>query len=530
MERGAERQRGGDREVAEEKGSVERQWGEAEVLALMSVWDEVGAQHVAESRTTFELISERLRRLSVVRSWWECQAKCRSLGLQSRKPDAAAGPSADYSPGVDGGPVEGWEEEVEDVGNQRGIYPSSVTIPMQEGIRSRIHRALPYTPSVAEEGGRHWTDDEVRALLCVWADRRIRERLKCTLRNKSIFQEMARQMQRNFGVVRNWKQCRTKYKNLKYDYKTAKSAHAAGGSSAGGPGKYMKFFDEVEAILLDRGLENGTMEMQQKLYDGEMGAGRLQTPAQTSASESEVVIEIDDDDNSDDYDMDGDMEVKWRGSDAQLTLSDPSSSEQFHVVTVSDTGRNWSDQEVRALVQVWSDERVCRQLESSTRKRDIFVQISNRLMQQGIERDWKQCHTKYKNLKYLYRSLQRGKTDEADPRRLMRFYDEVDAIMNRTTNGSPQDTGAADHQADSGRLAMLEDCEENDHVEVYLKKMNTVTTLAGATVDRTCSPDSVLSISLDVAPNDEELRLNAVQELRLDQQHRSMSEPNIIIY
>ncbi|XP_045899429.1 multifunctional protein ADE2 isoform X1 [Micropterus dolomieu] len=522
MERGAERQRGGDREVVEGKGSVERQWGEAEVLALMSVWDEVGAQHVAESRTTFELISERLRRLSVVRSWWECQAKCRSLGLQSRKPDAAAGTSANYSPGMDGRPVEGWEEEVEDVGNQRGIYPSSVTIPMQEGIRSRIHRALPYAPTVAEEGGRHWTDDEVRALLCVWADRRIRERLKCTLRNKSIFQEMARQMQRNFGVVRNWKQCRTKYKNLKYDYKTAKSAHAAGGSSAGGPGKYMKFFDEVEAILLDRGLENGTVEMQKKLYDGEIGAGRIQTPAQTTASESEVVIEIDDDDNSDDYDMDGDMEVKWRGTDAHLTLTDPSSSDQFHVVTVSDTGRNWSDQEVRALVQVWSDERVCRQLESSTRKRDIFVQISNRLMQQGIERDWKQCHTKYKNLKYLYRSLQRGKTDEADPRRLMRFYDEVDAIMNRTTNGSPHDTGALDYQANSGRLGTSEDCE-NDRVDVYLAKMNTATTMAGAMEERTCSPDSVSSISLDVMPNEEEPRMRIVQELRLDQQHRLTS-------
>ncbi|KAG8003450.1 Multifunctional protein ADE2 [Nibea albiflora] len=512
MERGAERQRGGDREVVEEKGSVERQWGEAEVLALMTVWDEVGAQHVAESRTTFELISERLRRLSVARSWWECQAKCRSLGLQSRKPDAAA---ANYSPGVDARPEEGWEEEVEDVGNQRGIYPSSVT--MQEGIRSRIHRALPYTPNVAEEGGRHWTDDEVRALLCVWADRRVRESLKCTLRNKSIFQEMARQMQRNFGVVRNWKQCRTKYKNLKYDYKTAKSAHAAGGSGTGGPGKYMKFFDEVEAILLDRGLENGTVEMQKKLYDGEMGAGRLQTPAQTLASESEVVIEIDDDDNSDDYDMDADMD-KWRGTDAHLTLADPSSSDQFHVVTVSDTGRNWSDQEVRALVQVWSDERVCRQLESSTRKRDIFVQISNRLMQQGIERDWKQCHTKYKNLKYLYRSLQRGKSDDADPRRLMRFYDEVDAIMNRTTNGSPRDTGAADNQ-DSGRLR-LEDCEENDHVDVYLTKMNTT---AAAMEERSSSSGSVSSISLDVTPNNEEPRLHAVPEPRMDQQHRLMN-------
>lgn len=101
-------------------------------------------------------------------------------------------------------------------------------------------------------------------------------------------------MQRKFGVVRNWKQCRTKYKNLKYDYKIAKSAHVAGGDGLGGPGKYMKFFDEVEAILLDQGLENGTTEMQKKLYDGESGAEALQSLAPAGASESEIVIEIDD--------------------------------------------------------------------------------------------------------------------------------------------------------------------------------------------------------------------------------------------
>lgn len=161
-------------------------------------------------------------------------------------------------------------------------------------MRSRLNCALPYSASVTEEGGRHWTDDEVRALLCVWADRRIRQCLKCTLRNKSIFQEMARQMQRKFGVVRNWKQCRTKYKNLKYDYKIAKSAHAAGGDGAGGPGKYMKFFDEVEAILLDQGLENGISKRQKMMVDGETGTEELDSMPQAGASESEIVIEIDD--------------------------------------------------------------------------------------------------------------------------------------------------------------------------------------------------------------------------------------------
>ncbi|KAM7012742.1 bifunctional phosphoribosylaminoimidazole carboxylase/phosphoribosylaminoimidazole succinocarboxamide synthetase [Tautogolabrus adspersus] len=511
MEGAAERQRAG-REVVEDKGSVERPWGEAEVLALMSVWDEVGAQHVAESRSTFELISERLRRLSIVRSWWECQAQCRSLGLQSRKCDAAA---ANYSAEEEEEEEEdrleeGWEEE-EDEGTQRRIYPSSVPVPMQEGLRTQIHRALSYTPTVVEEGGRHWTDDEVRALLCVWADRRIRERLKSTLRNKCIFQEMAFQMQRNFGVVRNWKQCRTKYKNLKYDHKTAKSAHAAAGSGSGGPGKYMKFFDEVDAILLDRGLEDGTMEMQRRLYDGETGAQRLQTPG----SESEVVIEIDDDSN--DYDMTGDLEARWKRTEAHLSLTDQ--PDQFHVVTVPDTGRNWSEQEVRALVQVWSDERVCRQLESSTRKRDIFVQISNRLLQQGIERDWKQCHTKYKNLKYLYRSLQRGMTKETDPRRIMRFYNEVDAIMTRTKNGRD-----AANNRDSVRLSMSEDCEDTDSIDISLNKMNSESTTAAAMEDRTCSSGS--SVSLDVPANNKEPRIHTVQEERSDLHHRFMSSSN----
>lgn len=160
------------------------------------------------------------------------------------------------------------------------------------GIKSRIHGALPYSQCVAEDGGRHWTDEEVRALLIVWADRSIRERLKCTLRNKSIFQEMACQMQRHFGVVRNWKQCRTKYKNLKYEYKTAKTAQAARARSGASPAKYMKFFDEVEAILLDQELENGTLEMHKRLDDVELGGGSERL--HTHGAESEIVIEIDD--------------------------------------------------------------------------------------------------------------------------------------------------------------------------------------------------------------------------------------------
>lgn len=168
---------------------------------------------------------------------------------------------------------------------------------------------------------------------------------------------------------------------------------------------------------------------------------------------------------------------------------------------------------MQALIQVWSDERICRQLESSTRKRDIFVQIANKLMQQGIERDWKQCHTKYKNLKYLYRSLQRGKADEAERKRVMKFYDEVDAIMTHTANGSPCDTTAADS---AHSIRVLQGSEDTQQDDVYLIN----------TDERTCSSASVSSIATDVASDPEGMQ--TVQEQHADQHHTLMSE--LIIY
>lgn len=111
-------------------------------------------------------------------------------------------------------------------------------------------------------------------------------------------------------------------------------------------------------------------------------------------------------------------------------------TDRFNVITVHDSGRNWSEEEVDKLISIWSEEGIRRQLENSTRNKNIFVQISRRLLQQGVERDWKQCRTKYKNLKYLYRSLQRGKADIGDPRRIMKYYDQLENILTKSTSSS----------------------------------------------------------------------------------------------
>lgn len=63
------------------------------------------------------------------------------------------------------------------------------------------------------------------------------------MRNKRIFEQVAARLQK-FGIDRDWKQCRTKYKNLKHEYKSVKSAQDSGSTS-----KSMKFFNELDAIL-----------------------------------------------------------------------------------------------------------------------------------------------------------------------------------------------------------------------------------------------------------------------------------------
>nr|XP_020831010.1 myb/SANT-like DNA-binding domain-containing protein 1 [Phascolarctos cinereus] len=91
--------------------------------------------------------------------------------------------------------------------------------------------------------GKHWTEEEVKALLTVWSEKNIRKQLYRTLRNKGIFIYIAKRLQEK-GIFRDWKQCRAKYKNLKYEYRTVKYAHNSGDLS-----KTMKFFHELDAIL-----------------------------------------------------------------------------------------------------------------------------------------------------------------------------------------------------------------------------------------------------------------------------------------
>ncbi|XP_051951299.1 multifunctional protein ADE2 [Xyrauchen texanus] len=368
-------------------------WRGEDVKALLSVWRERQAWEEEESKAKYEAISSRLRELGVCKDWVECKAQSRSMALPDWRPTQTVYKQASADTrSLTQRPYVADEEPM--APNRREEFTSQASL--QEVL----------------DGGRHWSDKEVRALLNVWSDKEVHKQLQRSHRNKAIFQEMAHRLEQQHGVVRDWRQCRTKYKNLKYDYKVSKSQ-----------GRPMRFLAELDSILQGKDIEGGFegVDSPRKIPDRDpLATGR--EPGK------EQVIKIDDDESL--AEMQTIMNTAAHPLIGRETATTAAANE-MNVITVHDSGRNWSEEEVAALLQIWADESIQRQLQGSTRNKDIFVQISRRLLQQGVERDWKQCRTKYKNLKYLYRSLQRGKADIGDPRRLMRFYEQLDALLSK---------------------------------------------------------------------------------------------------
>ncbi|KAM6439784.1 bifunctional phosphoribosylaminoimidazole carboxylase/phosphoribosylaminoimidazole succinocarboxamide synthetase isoform 7-T7 [Liasis olivaceus] len=480
-----------------------RHWTEEEVKALLSVWSEKNIRKqlhgTLRNKGIFIYIAKRLQELGICRDWKQCRAKYKNLKYEYRTVKYAhnsgdATKTMKFFHELDAilqhKPVTQLTEEenrrcsANDIINatkENNEGEVSVTLEEEEDAPTNpllfishcrpielgntylclspilpdagnptavldASKNLPFIPSVANEGGKHWTVNEVRALIRVWSEKSIQQQLEGTVRNKRIFEHVAARLQK-FGIDRDWKQCRTKYKNLKHEYKSVKDAQYSGNIS-----KSMKFFRELDAILGHNADKTSrshndhnekptewiktTLEKKLRVIRSTAerdNSGHSEKPNSTHRRESikEEIIDSDDDSISTiSEDTSGFSVYKpVPGTDNQMTLDE--AQNHFRVITVNDTGagKHWCDNEVRALINIWSDEEIQKMLEGATRNKEIFEEIARRLMKVGIDRDWKQCRTKYKNLKYEYRAVQKENNQLGSASRKMRFYEEIDCIL-----------------------------------------------------------------------------------------------------
>ena len=69
--------------------------------------------------------------------------------------------------------------------------------------------------------GTTWADKEVKALLTIWGESKIREELDGAVRNKFVYESIMKKL-REEGYKREWKQFRAKVKNLETKYRKIK--------------------------------------------------------------------------------------------------------------------------------------------------------------------------------------------------------------------------------------------------------------------------------------------------------------------
>ena len=60
---------------------------------------------------------------------------------------------------------------------------------------------------------------------------------------------------------------------------------------------------------------------------------------------------------------------------------------------MADRGRNWTDEGIRALLAIWSDATIQRQLLGATSNTAVFRNISQKLRERGYSRDEKQSRS-----------------------------------------------------------------------------------------------------------------------------------------
>ncbi|XP_040006146.1 uncharacterized protein LOC120802417 isoform X2 [Xiphias gladius] len=102
---------------------------------------------------------------------------------------------------------------------------------------------------------------------------------------------------------------------------------------------------------------------------------------------------------------------------------------------------NWSHEETQALIAVWSEEKIQRELEESFRNEKVYREVSRRLAAMGMGRSAKQCREKIKKLKQEYRKIKTHSERSGAFGKTFRWYEAMNTIMSErpaATNDTEQ--------------------------------------------------------------------------------------------
>ena len=125
--------------------------------------------------------------------------------------------------------------------------------------------------------------------------------------------------------------------------------------------------------------------------------------------------------------------------------------------TANSRGVSRSDDEVKALLAIWGEDKVQEELDGAVRNKVVFLGIAKKMQELGYDRDWQQCKIK---LKRMYRGIKDHNGEIGRWRKTCKFYKELDEILGHRPASVPP--VVLDSGATSNTTTTLDSAEEEE--------------------------------------------------------------------
>lgn len=105
-------------------------------------------------------------------------------------------------------------------------------------------------------------------------------------------------------------------------------------------------------------------------------------------------------------------------------------------------GLTWSRDEIKCLIEIWSDEHIAQQLSRTHKNTEIYLLFSERLKQKGFNRSVEQCRAKAKKLRQQYikvRDALRKTGSSGEEKDKFVWFDKLDQILGTNPVVNPVD-------------------------------------------------------------------------------------------
>ena len=131
-----------------------------------------------------------------------------------------------------------------------------------------------------------------------------------------------------------------------------------------------------------------------------------------------------------------------------------------------------------ALFSLWAEDHIQQQLDGVHRNKPIYVEIAEKMHEQGHTRDYKQCQEKLKNLKTEYKKAKDENNRSGHGLTTWKFMEEMDGVLG--TRHTTRPTGILESMPGTGREREEDSESENESESSIISPSATVASPVGA--------------------------------------------------